>query len=439
MPGALIKDREGGCFFLPVSANTKTQVVVYCFLFYIAGNSRFIIYNSYRIILIFGSAYRETLPSMKGDIKLGILGGGQLGRMLLQAGLDFNLYTLVLDPDPNAPCKDFCHEFFVGSFADFDTVYQFGRKCDTLTIEIEHVNCDALAQLQQEGVQVYPDPAVIRIIQDKGLQKQFFIEHNIPTSDFVLLENREELKQQIRFLPAFQKLRRLGYDGRGVIRLQDASQLSKSFEAPSVLEKLVEYEKELAVICARSPSGEVAAFPVVELAFHPEHNLVDYLFAPAAVSPEIAQRATQVALQVTEAFKHVGLLAVELFLTQGGQVLVNEVAPRPHNSGHHTIEANYTSQFEQHLRAILDLPLGATDLQSAAVMLNLLGESGYEGEAVYEGVEEALRIPGVYIHLYGKRYTRGARKMGHLTVIADTLEKARDHATQIKNLVKIKA
>ncbi|CAN5879674.1 5-(carboxyamino)imidazole ribonucleotide synthase [soil metagenome] len=376
---------------------------------------------------------------MKGNIKLGILGGGQLGRMLLQSGFDFNLYTLILDPDPNAPCKDICHEFYVGSFADYEAVYAFGKRCDVVTIEIEHVNCDALAQLKEEGVKVYPDPEVVRSIQDKGWQKQFFTKHNIPTAEYLLLQSREDLAANVGFLPAFQKLRRLGYDGRGVVRLQDASQISKGFEAPSVLEKLVDYEKELAVICARNPSGEVRAFPVVELAFHPEHNLVDYLFSPATIPPAIAERAKAVALEVTEAFGHVGLLAVEMFLTRDGQVLVNEVAPRPHNSGHHTIEANYTSQFEQHLRAILDLPLGLTDSQSAAVMLNLLGEQGQDGEAVYEGLEKALRIPGVYIHLYGKKYTRGARKMGHLTVIAPTLQEARQRADEVKEVVKVKA
>jgi 5-(carboxyamino)imidazole ribonucleotide synthase len=376
---------------------------------------------------------------MIGNIKLGILGGGQLGRMLLQSGLDFNLHTLILDPDPHAPCKDICHEFFVGSFADFDTVYAFGKRCDVLTIEIEHVNCDALARLKEEGVKVYPDPEAVRTIQDKGLQKQFFTKNNIPTADYLLLQNAEELGQQVSFLPAFQKLRRLGYDGRGVVRIQDASQVDKGFEAPSVLEKLIDYEKELAVICARNPNGEVVAFPVVELAFHPEHNLVDYLFSPADISKEVAEQATQVARQVTEAFAHVGLLAVEMFLTRDGQVLVNEVAPRPHNSGHHTIEANYTSQFEQHLRAILNLPLGATGLHGGAVMLNLLGEKGYEGEARYEGVEDALRVPGVYIHLYGKKYTRGARKMGHLTVVAPTIAEARQSAEKIKDTVKVKA
>jgi len=376
---------------------------------------------------------------MKGETRLGILGGGQLGRMLLQAGIDLNLYTLILDPDPDAPCKHLCHEFYQGSFADFETVYQFGKKCDVLTIEIEHVNVDALFKLQAEGVQVYPQPEAIRVIQDKGLQKLFYREKNIPTADFLLVQNRSEVIDNAAFLPAFQKLRKSGYDGRGVVRLASAEDIPKGFEAPSVLEKYVDYEKELAVICARNARGQVACFPAVELSFHPEHNLVDYLFSPAAISPAVEQAAQELAQKVTEAFKLVGLLAVEMFLTRDGKLLVNEVAPRPHNSGHHTYKANYTSQFEQHLRAILDLPLGNTGWHSAAVMLNLLGEAGFSGEAVYEGADVALAEPGVTLHLYGKKYTRPFRKMGHLTVTAATVNEARAKADHLKNTVKVKA
>ncbi|TXK50489.1 5-(carboxyamino)imidazole ribonucleotide synthase [Pontibacter qinzhouensis] len=376
---------------------------------------------------------------MKGEVKLGILGGGQLGRMLMQAGLDFNLYTLVLDPDENAPCKDICHEFFVGSFRDFDTVYEFGKNCDILTIEIEHVNADALQKLEEEGVKVYPDATTVRTIQDKGLQKEFFQKHNIPTSEFRLLKDATELEANTDFLPAFQKLRREGYDGKGVVKLTGSNDLGKGFQEPSVLEKLVDYEKEISVIVARNPKGEVTAFPVVELSFHPEHNLVDSLFAPANVPYKLQRHAIEIASRVIEAFGMVGILAVEMFLTKDGQILVNEVAPRPHNSGHHTIKANFTSQYEQHLRAILNLPLGATDIQSAAVMLNLLGEPGYDGEAAYEGLQEALAVPGVYIHLYGKKYTRPARKMGHITVLGQTIEEAQQRAESVKNVIKVKA
>lgn len=376
---------------------------------------------------------------MKGETRLGILGGGQLGRMLLQAGIDLNLYTLILDPDADAPCKHLCHEFYQGSFADYEAVLDFGRKCDVLTIEIEHVNVAALQQLQQEGVKIYPNPEAIGIIQDKGLQKQFFKNNDIPTADFILVANQAEVKEQVAFLPAFQKLRRSGYDGRGVVRLANNEAIAKGFDAPSVLEKYVDFEKEIAVICARNVSGEVSCFPVVELQFHPEHNLVDYLFSPANISAEIEQAAQELAQKVIQAFDIVGLLAVEMFLTRDGQILVNEVAPRPHNSGHHTFKANYTSQFEQHLRAILDLPLGNTHLHSAAVMLNLLGEAGFSGEARYEGTDEALAIPGVSIHLYGKKFTRPFRKMGHLTVTANTVTEAREKADHVKHIVKIKA
>lgn len=376
---------------------------------------------------------------MKGETRLGILGGGQLGRMVLQAGIDLNLYTLILDPDPDAPCKFLCQEFYQGSFADYNTVYDFGKKCDVLTIEIEHVNVEALLQLQAEGVKVYPNPDAIHIIQDKGLQKAFYQQHQIPTAPFRLVADRAEVAAQAGFLPAFQKLRRLGYDGRGVVRLADASAVEKAFDAPSVLEQYVDFEKEVAVICARNVRGQVSCFPVVELSFHPEHNLVDYLFSPADISPQVAAQAQVLATKVIEAFDLVGLLAVEMFLTRDGQLLVNEVAPRPHNSGHHTFKANFTSQFEQHLRAILDLPLGDTGLHSAAVMLNLLGEAGYSGEARYEGAEEALAVPGVSIHLYGKKYTRPYRKMGHITITAATVAEARQKADHVKHLVKVKA
>ncbi|KAA9326080.1 5-(carboxyamino)imidazole ribonucleotide synthase [Adhaeribacter soli] len=374
---------------------------------------------------------------MIGNVKLGILGGGQLGRMLIQAGLDFNLYTLILDPDPDAPCKPICNEFYNGSFADYETVYNFGKKCDVVTIEIEHVNCDALAQLKKEGVTVYPDPEVIRTIQDKGLQKEFYRQNNIPTADFRILKDATELAANSDFLPAFQKLRTLGYDGRGVQKISGEADFSKGFEAPSVLEKLVDYEKEIAVICARNAKGEIAVFPATELVFHPEFNLVDYLMAPANISEELQKTVADLARKVLEAFDMVGLLAVEMFLTKTGEVLVNEVAPRPHNSGHHTMKANYTSQFEQHLRAILNLPLGDTKQHSAAVMVNLLGEPGYSGEAKYEGTDQTLEIPGVFVHLYGKKFTKPSRKMGHMTVLAPTTAEANEKAARARKYLKI--
>ncbi|WP_205499705.1 5-(carboxyamino)imidazole ribonucleotide synthase [Rufibacter psychrotolerans] len=370
-------------------------------------------------------------------IRLGILGGGQLGRMLLQAGIDYNLYTLVLDPDEHAPCRHLCEEFVHGDFKDYDTVYAFGKRCTHLTIEIEHVNVEALFALEQEGVQVYPKPASLRTIQDKGLQKEFFQQHSIPTADFRLLQDSAELEANLGFLPAFQKLRKGGYDGNGVTRLTSKEDLGKAFQAPTVLEKLVEFETEISVICARNVQGEVKAFPVVEQVMHPEHNLVDYLLAPAQVAYKLQRMAIEIATHVTTALDIVGLLAVEMFVTPDGQILVNEVAPRPHNSGHHTMKANATSQFEQHLRAILGLPLGDTEPHCPAVLVNLLGEAGYSGEAVYEGLAETIGEPGVYIHLYGKKFTRPFRKMGHLTVLAPTVEEVKQKADTIKNRLKI--
>ncbi|GAB2531358.1 5-(carboxyamino)imidazole ribonucleotide synthase [Rufibacter soli] len=371
------------------------------------------------------------------NTRLGILGGGQLGRMLLQAGLDFNLYTLVLDPDEFAPCRHLCEEFVHGDFKDYDTVYAFGKRCTLLTIEIEHVNVDALFQLEKEGLAIYPKPASLKTIQDKGLQKEFFQKHAIPTAPFRLLEEASELGAHQDFLPAFHKLRKGGYDGNGVMRLNSSADFNKAFQAPGVLEKLVEFELEISVICARNVQGEVKAYPVVEQVMHAQHNLVDYLLAPSQIAYKLQRMAIEIATHVTTTLDIVGLLAVEMFVTRDGQILVNEVAPRPHNSGHHTMKANATSQFEQHLRAILGLPLGDTEPHCPAVLLNLLGEAGYSGEAVYEGLAETLREPGVYIHLYGKKFTRPYRKMGHLTVLAPTIEEVKAKAESIKNRLRI--
>ncbi len=373
------------------------------------------------------------------NVTLGILGGGQLGRMLLQASLDFNLTVLVLDPDENAPCRNLCADFVCGDFNDFDTVYAFGKRCTHVTIEIEHVNVDALFALEKEGVLVYPKPASLRTIQDKGLQKEFFRANSIPTADFRLLPDAAALQENLDFLPAFQKLRRGGYDGNGVVRLNTAQDFAKAFEGPTVLEKLIPFETEISVICARNPQGEVKAFPVVEQVMHAEHNLVDYLLAPAQISYKLQRMAIEIATHVTTSLEIVGLLAVEMFVTPDRQILVNEVAPRPHNSGHHTMKANATSQFEQHLRAILGLPLGDTEPHCPAVLVNLLGEPGFSGEAVYEGLADVLQEPGVYLHLYGKKFTRPHRKMGHLTVLAPTLEEVITKADHLKNRLKIKA
>ncbi|RRB04463.1 5-(carboxyamino)imidazole ribonucleotide synthase [Larkinella rosea] len=382
------------------------------------------------------------MSTFNPNTRIGILGGGQLGLMLLQAGIDWNLIVHILDPDADAPCRHLATAFTQGSLTDYDTVYQFGQQVDVLTIEIERVNVDALEALEREGKRVFPQPSVIRIIQDKRAQKQFYRDHDLPTADFILTENRADVPQvlasQPGFLPAFHKLGRDGYDGRGVQRIATANDVDKAFDAPGVLEKAVDFEKELAVIVARNEQGETATFPTVEMVFHPEQNLVEYLFAPAAVSETVDRLAQEVARKTAEAFGIVGLLAVELFLTKTGDILVNEVAPRPHNSGHQTIRANITSQFEQHWRAILNLPLGDTTALSPAAMINLLGEPGHSGPARYEGLETLLAMPGVFPFLYGKKITRPFRKMGHITVISSDLEQLRQKAETVKESIKVK-
>lgn len=377
------------------------------------------------------------MKSFYGDLKFGILGGGQLGRMLIQESVNLNISTCVLDPDPDAPCKDVCSRFTVGSLTDYQTVYDFGKNLDLLTIEIEKVNVDALEQLENEGVMVYPQSRVIRLIQDKGIQKQFFKENDIPTAPFQLIQKKSELQTTDFGYPYVQKLRKDGYDGRGVHTIRSHADLGKAFDAPSLIEKFVDFEKELAVIVARNETGEVRTFPCVEMEFNPEANLVEFLISPSTLGFEILQKADQLAVKIAEDLKIVGILAVELFLTKDGNILVNELAPRPHNSGHHTIEGNYTSQYEQLLRAIFDLPLGDTRSISNAVMINLLGEKGFEGLAEYEGLKKILKIDGVYVHLYGKKITKPFRKMGHVTVLDDDREKAIEKARFVQKTIKV--
>lgn len=370
---------------------------------------------------------------------LGILGGGQLGRMVIQSAINYNIDIHILDPDANAPCKSICQKFIHGKLTDFDTVYNFGQDCDIITIEIENVNTDALEKLASEGKEVYPQPSLIRLIQDKRVQKQFYQEKGIPTAEFILTENKDEVMLNADFLPAVNKLGKEGYDGRGVQVLKNADELEKAFDAPGLLEKLIDFDKEIAVIVAKNKRGEVIAYPSVECAFHPTANLVEFLFAPAEISPEIEAKAQEIALKVIHDLDLVGILAVEMFVTKEGDILVNEIAPRPHNSGHHTIEANMTSQFEQHLRAVLDMPLGNTELRTPAAMVNLLGEDGFSGEAYVEGLDEAMAQKGVYVHLYGKKLTKPFRKMGHVTILDNDIETLKKRAMEIKSLIKIKA
>lgn len=370
---------------------------------------------------------------------LGVLGGGQLGRMLIQSAINYNQDIHILDPDPLAPCRDIAQRFVCGSLKDFDSVYDFGKECDVITVEIESVNTEALEKLQDEGKAVFPQPHILRLIQDKREQKEFYRKSGIPTADFVLTENKADVIAKKDFLPAVNKLGKDGYDGRGVQVIRTEEELDHAFDAPGLLEKLIDFDREIAVIVARNANGDLSVYPSVECAFHPTANLVEFLFAPAEISAEIEKEAQEIAKSVILKLDMVGILAVEMFVTKDGEVLVNEIAPRPHNSGHHTIEANFTSQFEQHLRAVMNWPLGDTELRSPAAMINLLGEEGFTGEAIVEGREEAMTEKGVYIHLYGKKITKPFRKMGHVTILDDEVENLKRRANRIKDLIKIKS
>jgi 5-(carboxyamino)imidazole ribonucleotide synthase len=374
--------------------------------------------------------------SFNQHFKLGILGGGQLGRMLIQSGIDFNIPFSVLDPDADAPCSTLA-DFHIGKLTDYDAVVEFGAMCDIITIEIENVNIQALQELVKQGKKVFPQPEVIELIQDKRSQKNFYKNHGIPTAEFILTQNSEDVKQQKHFLPAVNKLGKEGYDGRGVQIIRTESDLTKAFDAPGLLEKLVDFEKEISVIIARNEKGEIKIFPAVEMVFHPVHNLVEYLFAPAALSDAVIEKANAIAKKIITQLNMVGLLAVEMFITKDEQVLVNEIAPRPHNSGHQSIEANNTSQYEQHLRAILNWPLGDTALLTPSAMVNILGETGHAGIAKYEGFDEIIREPGIHIHLYGKKYTKPFRKMGHVTIVDSDVERLKKKVTLVKETLKV--
>jgi len=373
------------------------------------------------------------------DFRLGVLGGGQLGRMLIQEAVNYDVQIHCLDPDNQAPCVDLAHSFSIGSLTDFETVYNFGQDKDVLTVEIEHVNIEALEKLVSEGKKVFPQPHILKMVQDKGLQKQFYVANNIPTPNFHLVKKKAEIQNFLNEFPFMQKMRKGGYDGKGVTALKTPADLVNAFDVPSVLESFVDFEKELSVIVARNENGGTAVFPVVECEFNPEANLVEFLFAPANISNEIEKEAEALAIKIINSLEMVGILAVELFLTKSGELLVNEIAPRPHNSGHHTIECNVTSQFEQHMRSILNLPLGSTRIVQPGVMINLLGEKGFEGPAIYRNLEVAMAIPGVKTHIYGKARTKSFRKMGHVTITAENLEDAKNTGREIKNLIRVEA
>jgi 5-(carboxyamino)imidazole ribonucleotide synthase len=375
------------------------------------------------------------------NFKLGILGGGQLGKMLLFDTRKFDIQTYVLDPNDEAPCKIACNHFFKGSLMDFDTVYNFGKKVDVLTFEIELVNLDALEKLENEGLKVYPSPKTLQMIQNKGTQKEFYAKNNIPTAPFKKFNNLENLKSAVRSsaveMPFVWKCTEFGYDGNGVKVVRTIEDLDNLPNVECIAEEMIAFKNELAVIVCRNPSGEVKTYPVVEMEFHPEANQVEYVICPARIDKSVADKAKAIALYVSTKFNHIGLLAVEMFQTNDDEILVNEVAPRPHNSGHYSIEASYTSQFENHLRAILDLPLGNTDSKVAGIMVNLVGEEGFSGQVVYENIEKILAIDGVTPHIYGKKETRPFRKMGHVTIVNEDIDEARRIAEDVKKSIRV--
>ena len=370
--------------------------------------------------------------------RVGMIGGGQLGRMFIQSAIDFSVEVHVLDPDPQAPCKYIAHSFMEGSLNDYETLLKFGEDKDVLTVEIENINIEALEVLEKRGKKVFPQPKVLKIIKDKGIQKEFYTHHGIPTAPYRLIKSIDELTDNLDFLPFVQKMRTGGYDGKGVQIIKSKDELSKGFKVPSVLEQLIDFEKEISVIVARNEAGQISTFPAVECEFNPEANLVELLFSPADITYQVEQKAQDLAKSVIEKLDMIGILAVEMFLTKDGELLVNEIAPRPHNSGHHTIECNVTSQFEQHLRSILNLPLGSTRAIQSGAMINLLGEKGFEGVAVYEGLENYLKQPGVHPHLYGKSLTKPYRKMGHLTISGDDINQVKQLAMQALSGIKVK-
>jgi 5-(carboxyamino)imidazole ribonucleotide synthase len=375
------------------------------------------------------------------DFKLGILGGGQLGKMLLSETRKFDIQTYVLDPSDEAPCKIACNKFFQGSLMDFETVYNFGKQVDVLTFEIELVNIDALEKLEQEGIKVYPSPTTLRDIQNKGVQKDFYRNNKIPTANYEIFKDLSPLKIKVENnqiqLPFVWKCTQFGYDGNGVKIIRKSSDLDDLPNVECIAEEMVPFKNELAVIVCRNPSAEIKTYPVVEMEFHPEANQVEYVICPARIEEKVAEKARAIALNVSLKFNHVGILAVEMFQTEDNQILVNEVAPRPHNSGHYSIEASYTSQFENHLRAILDLPLGNTDSKVAGIMVNLSGEEGFSGDVIYENIEKILGWSGVTPHIYGKKQTRPYRKMGHVTIVNPNINEARTIAEKVKNTIRV--
>ena len=375
-------------------------------------------------------------------LNIGIIGGGQLGKMILSESNRMSLKTSVLDSNKNSPCKNLTNNFFVGDLNNYNDVLEFGKKCDIITFEIEHINVDALTELQKIGKKVYPKPETLSIIQDKSKQKKFYTENNLPTSEFKFYSNINELNNHVNDgkinFPCVWKKTKFGYDGFGVKILKSKSDILDLPDCEMIIEDYVPFKKELAVIVARNLNGDIKTYETVEMEFNSDSNQVEFVISPSRISNELKERAKEIAIETTKKIDNIGLLAVEMFLTENDEILINEVAPRPHNSGHFTIEACPTSQFEQHLRSILNLPLGNTTHNNFAIMLNLVGDNGFDGNVFYENLESAFNEANTHVHIYGKEKTRPNRKMGHITIICDKFEDAYNKAVYIKSKIKVK-
>jgi len=372
-------------------------------------------------------------------LRVGILGGGQLGRMLLQAAANYPVDTFLMENDSECPAAHLCHHFIKGDIKDFDAVYNFGKGLDAITIEIENVNAEALEKLEAEGVKVYPRPSVLKIIKNKILQKQYYHQHQIPTAEFIVTHDQAEILRQEKFLPAVHKLGEGGYDGRGVEIIKTIEDVPKGFNEPAVLEKLVPIQKEIAMIVAINEKGETALYPPVEMLFDPYLNLLDYQLCPAELNTPTLYKVEAIALTTARNFKSPGVFAVEMFVDKGGNVLVNETAPRVHNSGHHTIEAHYSSQFDMLWRVILNYPLGNTDLILPSIMVNIIGAEGFTGNVQYEGLGEVLKMENAFVHLYGKKRTKPGRKMGHVTILSAEKQDLLHKSNRVRQTFKAKA
>ncbi len=370
-------------------------------------------------------------------LKAGILGGGQLGKMLLQAAANYPVETFVLEKDDLCPAAHLCNHFTAGDITNYENVYAFGKNLDVLTIEIESVNVEALRKLEEEGVKVFPSVSVIATINNKILQKQFYAENQIPTAEFVVTNARHELRHHGSFIPAVHKIGTGGYDGKGVVIFKSDKDFEKGFDAPSILEKQVKIKKEISVIIAIAENGEVAIYPPAEMIFDKDLNLLDYQLSPASLEEKVFWKVEAIGLTVAKKFKSPGIFAVELFVDTENNVLVNETAPRVHNSGHHTIEANYCSQFDMLWRIMLGYPLGNTDHIIPAAIVNLIGADEHNGIAHYEGLHQVLQFDNVFVHIYGKHETRPGRKMGHVTVVSNERQELIHTSLKIKNTLRV--